>query len=200
MEVTDVYYVGGFGVMGWVGADDYRVAEADPLVDSAAEIIEHMNADHGEALRAIARHYAGLVAEEATMVSCDRLGFVIRAKTAEGMKGARIQFPEPVLSRADARRVLVAMTKLAKSSATHAGGVRANSRRRSPPDSDSCDEMHPGRGAGLPAPCRGAFARSSMTGGCALRAGRPANGRNAFSVQYRDAQTSKHPRYWLLTL
>jgi putative heme iron utilization protein len=114
MEVTDVYYVGGFGVMGWVGADDYRVAEADPLVDSAAQIIEHMNADHGEALRSIARHYAGLVAEEATMVSCDRLGFVIRAKTAEGMKGARIQFPEPVLSRTDARRVLVEMTKLAK--------------------------------------------------------------------------------------
>jgi heme iron utilization protein len=111
LEVTDVYFVGGFGVMGWVTADDYRTAEADPLVDSAAMIIEHMNADHAEALRGITRHFSGLDALEATMVSVDRLGFVVRARTVEGMKGARIQFPEPVRSREDARRVLVAMTR-----------------------------------------------------------------------------------------
>jgi len=113
-DVTDVYYVGGFGVMGWVRADDYQSAEPDPLVDSAAQIIEHMNADHAGALRAITRHFGGLDAEEATMVSCDRLGFVVRARTAEGMKGVRIQFPEPVLSREDARRVLVGMTREAR--------------------------------------------------------------------------------------
>lgn len=73
-----------------------------------------MNADHADALRAIARHFAGLDAEEATMVSCDRLGFVIRARTAEGMKGARIAFPEEVRTRDDARRVLVAMTREAR--------------------------------------------------------------------------------------
>jgi len=114
LDVTDVYYVGGFGVMGWVGADDYRVAEADPLVDCAAGIIEHMNADHADALRAIARRFAGLDAQEATMVSCDRLGFVVRVRTNEGMKGARIAFTEPVRSREDARRVLVEMTRLSR--------------------------------------------------------------------------------------
>lgn len=113
-SVTDVYFVGGFGVMGWVSAEDYRVAEPDPLMDAAAEIIEHMNSDHAEALRAITRHFGGLEAEEATMMSCDRLGFVIRAKTTEGMKGKRIAFPEPVRSREDARRVMVAMTKQAR--------------------------------------------------------------------------------------
>ncbi len=114
LDVTDVYYVGGFGVMGWVTVDDYRSAEADPLSEFAAGILEHMNADHGEALRAITRHFAGLDAEEATMVSCDRLGFVVRARTREGMKGTRIQFPEPVRSREDARRVLVAMAREAR--------------------------------------------------------------------------------------
>jgi len=114
LEVSDVYYVGGFGVMGWVAADDYRAAEADPLAPFAAGILEHMNADHGDALRAITRRFAGLDAEEATMVSCDRLGFVVRARTKEGMKGARIQFPEPVRTREDARRVLVAMTREAR--------------------------------------------------------------------------------------
>ena len=46
MEVVDVYYVGGFGVMGWVQASDYDGAQPDPLADVAAGIIEHMNADH----------------------------------------------------------------------------------------------------------------------------------------------------------
>jgi putative heme iron utilization protein len=115
LDVEEIYFVGGFGVMGWVDAVDYRAAEPDPLVDAAAAIIEHMNADHGEALRAIAKHFASLDAEEATMVSCDRLGFVIRARTAAGMKGARIAFAEPVRTRDDARRALVAMTRESKS-------------------------------------------------------------------------------------
>ena len=39
MEVVDVYYVGGFGVMGWVSAAEYYSAEPDPLAESAADII-----------------------------------------------------------------------------------------------------------------------------------------------------------------
>ncbi|HEX6100515.1 MAG TPA: DUF2470 domain-containing protein [Thermoanaerobaculia bacterium] len=114
LDVADVYFVGGFGVMGWVQTADYRSAEPDPLAPFAAGILEHMNADHAEALRAITRHFGGLDAEEATMVSCDRLGFVVRARTKEGMKGARIQFPESIRTREDARRVLVAMTREAR--------------------------------------------------------------------------------------
>ena len=53
MEVVDVYYVGGFGVMGWVSASDYYRSQPDPLADSTAEIIQHMNADHKEALSLI---------------------------------------------------------------------------------------------------------------------------------------------------
>src|SRR5258708_3911065 len=34
MDVVDIYYVGGFGVMGWISAADYRAALPDPLVDS----------------------------------------------------------------------------------------------------------------------------------------------------------------------
>lgn len=114
LDVTQIYFVGGFGVMGWVPAEEYRVAEKDPLADVAARIIEHMNGDHADALREITRKFGELEAEEATMVSCDRLGFVVRARTAEGMKGRRIAFPEEVRSAEDARRVLVAMTRDAR--------------------------------------------------------------------------------------
>jgi putative heme iron utilization protein len=114
LDVTHLYFVGGFGVMGWVGQDDYASAAADPLADASAGIIEHMNGDHADALRDITRHFGKLDAEEATMVACDRLGFVVRVRTAEGMKGARIPFPHEVRSRDDARKALVAMTREAR--------------------------------------------------------------------------------------
>ena len=114
LHVEHIYYVGGFGVMGWVEADAYGSAEADPLRTAAAGIIEHMNRDHADALRNITRRFGGLQAEEAVMVSCDRLGFTVRVRTAEGMKGARIPFGEDVRSANDARRVLVAMAKEAR--------------------------------------------------------------------------------------
>ncbi|HJQ36858.1 MAG TPA: DUF2470 domain-containing protein [Thermoanaerobaculia bacterium] len=114
LDVTQLYFVGGFGVMGWVPAEEYAVAEADPLADAAAGIIEHMNRDHAGALREILRHFGNLDAEEAAMVACDRLGFVVRARTNEGMKGLRIAFTEEVRSSEDARRVLVAMVKAAR--------------------------------------------------------------------------------------
>ena len=38
--IIDVYYVGGFGVMGWVSASDYDRSQPDPLADSMAGIIQ----------------------------------------------------------------------------------------------------------------------------------------------------------------
>ena len=46
MDVVDIYFVGGFGVMGWVSASEYASGKPDPLADSMAGIIQHMNADH----------------------------------------------------------------------------------------------------------------------------------------------------------
>src|ERR1700680_5252623 len=60
MDVMDVYYVGGFGAMGWVHGSDYDQAQPDPLADAAAGIVEHMNADHKDALILVARFFAGI--------------------------------------------------------------------------------------------------------------------------------------------
>ena len=114
LDVAHIYFVGGFGVMGWVERGDYVSASADPLAEAAADIMEHMNRDHGEALRDITRRFGGLDAIEATMVAVDRLGFVVRVRTEQGMKGTRIAFPEPVTSRDDARKTLVSMTRRAR--------------------------------------------------------------------------------------
>jgi putative heme iron utilization protein len=114
LEVVDVYYVGGFGVMGWVSAAEYYSGQPDPLADSAAGIIEHMNTDHADALVLLARAFAGFEAQEAAMTSVDRLGFHIRLKTQDGARGARIAFLREVTSPAEARKVLVEMTAQAR--------------------------------------------------------------------------------------
>jgi len=114
LDVLDVYYVGGFGVMGWTKASDYDQAQPDPLSDSASAIIEHMNHDHEDALVLISRAFAGIESKEAAMTAVDRLGFHVRLKTAEGMKGARIAFPREVTNPKEARQVLVEMVQQAR--------------------------------------------------------------------------------------
>ena len=114
MSVVDVYYVGGFGVMGWVPASEYYSGQPDPLADSAMGIVQHMNADHADALTLLTKAFAGIEAQEAVMTSADRLGFHVRLKTQEGMRGARIAFLREVRSPAEARDVLVEMTGQAR--------------------------------------------------------------------------------------
>jgi putative heme iron utilization protein len=115
MDVVDIYYVGGFGVMGWVAASEYASGQPDPLADAMAGIIQHMNADHKDALVLIAREFAHIESQEATMTAVDRLGFHVRLKTADGMRGARIAFPREVTSSAETRKVFVEMVAQARS-------------------------------------------------------------------------------------
>jgi len=114
LDVLDVYYVGGFGVMGWVPASDYNLAQPDPLADDAAGIIEHMNTDHKDALVLLARVFGGMESQEAAMTAVDRLGFHVRLKTADGMKGIRIGFLREVSNPGDTRKVLVEMVQQAR--------------------------------------------------------------------------------------
>jgi len=114
MDVVDVYYVGGFGVMGWVAASEYDLAKPDPLADVAGEILQHMNTDHKDALVLLARAFAGIESQGAAMTSVDRLGFHLRLNTQDGMRGARIAFLREVSSPAETRKVLVEMVQQAR--------------------------------------------------------------------------------------
>jgi putative heme iron utilization protein len=114
LQPVDVYYVGGFGVMGWVAAEDYKRAAPDPLAVAAPDIIAHMNADHADGMILLARRHARLEATEAAMTSVDRLGFHLRLKTAEGMKGARINFLSEVATADKTRDMLVKMVRQAR--------------------------------------------------------------------------------------
>ncbi len=81
LDVLDVYYVGGFGVMGWVTASDYSRAQSDPLAEHKKDIMQHMNDDHKDAFILLAKRFAGIDAQQAEMTAVDRLGFHLRLKT-----------------------------------------------------------------------------------------------------------------------
>ena len=114
LQPLDIYYVGGFGVMGWVTTEEYQSAKIDPLADAAPKIVGHMNSDHVSAMILLARVHAGLDATEATMTAVDRLGFYLRLKTDDGMKGTRINFLHEVQNSDEARKVLVEMVRAAE--------------------------------------------------------------------------------------
>jgi putative heme iron utilization protein len=114
LQPIDLYYVGGFGVMGWVEAADYECAVPDPLAETAPGILAHMNADHVDSMILLAASHAGINASEATMTSVDRLGFSLRLKTSDGIKGTRINFLHEVTTPQETRTVLVGMVRQAK--------------------------------------------------------------------------------------
>ena len=115
LEVQDVYWVGGFGAMDWLPVRDYSEAQPDPLTDVEADIIEHMNHDHHDALVTFARVLAHEEAEEAKMVSVDRLGFRLRLRTRAGLRSCRIAFPRDVTTAQLCRQVLIEMLRECKS-------------------------------------------------------------------------------------
>jgi hypothetical protein len=114
MEVVDLYYVAGFGAMGWVDAAEYRRAQPDPLAEHAGGIISHMNADHAEALVLYCRAFAGVVVDEAAMTAVDRMGFRVRVRAGGEPRGLRINFTREARTPLEARKVLVEMVKQAR--------------------------------------------------------------------------------------
>ena len=111
LEITGVYFIGGFGVMGWVQAQDYAAAAPDPLAAVAPAIIQHMNADHAGALRRLAAHDTGEEPDEASLTAVDRLGFHLRMRTGDRVHGRRIAFPREVRDTESARAAFMEMVR-----------------------------------------------------------------------------------------
>jgi hypothetical protein len=64
----------------------------------------------------LARKFARIEAHEATMTAVDRLGFHVRLKTQDGVRGSRVAFLREVTDAAETRKVLVEMVQQARSS------------------------------------------------------------------------------------
>ena len=111
LEVEGVYFIGGFGVMGWITEEEYAAAAPDPLAEAGPGIIRHMNTDHADALRRIGAHPGGEIPEEAVITAIDRLGFHLRLKSGDRVHGSRFAFPREVRDAQGARAAFIEMLR-----------------------------------------------------------------------------------------
>jgi putative heme iron utilization protein len=119
LDVESIRYVGGYGRMSWVDAGRYARAEPDPLVDAAAGIIEHMNADHADAQLLYCRHLLERPdTTEASMSAVDRYGFEMIAVSPAGRAAVRLGFPEECTTGDEVRQAMVALVGEARARAS----------------------------------------------------------------------------------
>ncbi|MEM6797215.1 MAG: DUF2470 domain-containing protein [Acidobacteriota bacterium] len=115
LRPASLRYIGGYGRMSWVAAEDWREAEADPLAPHAERIVEHMNDDHADAMALMCRAFSKAKdAEEVTMSGIDRYGFEMSVITERGPRPVRLAFEAPVTTPDAARRALVALVGAAR--------------------------------------------------------------------------------------
>jgi len=106
ITVKQARYIGGFGNIHWILGEEL-LPPTNQLAEQETAVLDHMNADHAENLRAYCRHVHGRVAENVVMTGIDIDGFDV---TADG-KLLRFEFDEPVVDAAMARVALVALAK-----------------------------------------------------------------------------------------
>jgi len=104
-----IRYIGGFGRIHWADMESYSVPRYE-LIEHESNVIEHMNADHQEALRNYCQHFHQCEVLEVTMLGIDIDGFDVRADDSV----FRFDFEEAVTNAQQARSVLVEMAISAK--------------------------------------------------------------------------------------
>ncbi|MGQ0464068.1 MAG: HugZ family pyridoxamine 5'-phosphate oxidase [Sporichthyaceae bacterium] len=116
LEVASVRYVGGFGRMSWVTAEQYTAAEPDTLLEASAGVISHMNADHADAVLDYCKAFGRLDAVAAELVGVDRYGMDILASLAndENKRAVRVNFTEKADSSDAVRQQTIALLREAR--------------------------------------------------------------------------------------
>jgi hypothetical protein len=114
LEVASVRYVGGFGRMSWVSAEQYAGAEADPLSAVAEGIIRHMNDDHADALVDYCRVFGGVEPTEARLTGVDRYGMDVLATVGADKQSVRVGFLERADNTDAVRQQTIALLREAR--------------------------------------------------------------------------------------
>lgn len=115
MEVERAHLVAGFGEIHWIDGADmlFDARGCGDLAAAESGIVEHMNADHGDAVGLYATALAGLADGDWAMTGIDPEGIDLRHAGAVG----RVDFPASVDGPAAARSILVALVEKARGAA-----------------------------------------------------------------------------------
>jgi len=94
---------------------DYATAQPDPVQPIAVGAIEHLNADHADALAAMARTLGGYPdTTAATCTGVDRYGLDLKVTTERGVAYPRVGFAERLDSPDQLRAATVELTRRAR--------------------------------------------------------------------------------------
>ncbi|MEE9330996.1 MAG: DUF2470 domain-containing protein [Methylophilaceae bacterium] len=107
LHISQARYIAGFGKMGWIEGEAMQ-APSHPLFIEEQSILEHMNTDHAENLKAYCQHYHQVAAQQAQMIGIDHLGFDVRT---EAQQVLRFNFEQAISNAQEARAALVKMAK-----------------------------------------------------------------------------------------
>lgn len=104
------HLVAGFGRIHWLEAGALAGPAPPALAEAEAGIVEHMNADHADAVDLYARALAGQDGSGWRMTGCDAEGCDLRL----GGRTARVPFARAATDAASARRELVRLVNEAR--------------------------------------------------------------------------------------
>ncbi len=114
IDPVRIRYIGGFGKIHWVEPAQYLFAES-ALAKQENDILQHMNSDHAENLRAYCRHVHAVETTQVAMIGIDPDGFDVRCADAGAERVLRFDFAAPVTNSLQARQALVALAQAARS-------------------------------------------------------------------------------------
>lgn len=114
LEVEGAHYIGGFGRIVDLKPSDLltETAGAETLLAAEADIIEHMNQDHADAVQLYATALKGARAGPWRMVGIDPEGCDLLLDS----EALRVQFARRIATPTEAREELVRLTKEARES------------------------------------------------------------------------------------
>ncbi|MEB3033646.1 HugZ family pyridoxamine 5'-phosphate oxidase [[Mycobacterium] nativiensis] len=115
LGVQRVRWVGGYGRMDSATGADYIAAQPDPVSPHAAGAIAHLNADHADALRAMAQVLGGYPdTTAATCSGADRYGLDLKVVTERGIAYTRVGYRQPIDSIGELRAATVELARSAR--------------------------------------------------------------------------------------
>lgn len=115
LQVQRVRWVGGYGRMDSATGEEYAAASPDPVAPASTRALAHLNADHVDALGAIARAFGGYPdTDTAVCTGIDRYGLDLRVHTPRGVAYTRVGFPERLDSADQLRSATAELARAAE--------------------------------------------------------------------------------------
>lgn len=109
LSLCRVRFIGGFGAIHWLEPAQMRLPSVFDAVQEAS-MVEHMNADHVDAMRGYLRAHIGpdaAATSDPTLAGVDAAG--IHVRTARRVY--RVEFPQNVANPMEVRQALVALAR-----------------------------------------------------------------------------------------